>query len=104
MERSDDMLKAITGEVRAEPLNNNFSKLASEIGSVTGFITGDTILKYSDGNVVEVLEPHKKTEIEYTDGLVTKIIETKDNQILTTTFNYDENGVIQSINKEVQDI
>lgn len=103
MERSDNV-KIIVGEVRSEPLNHNFSKLASEIGSVTGFITGDTILKYSNGNVVEVLEPHKKTEIEYTDGLVTKIIETKDNQILTTTFNYDENGVIQSINKEVQDI
>jgi len=98
-------IEAIQGKVRSEPLNRNFSYLDSEIGYAAGYVGGETQLHYTGEQLESVTTPMSSITFEYDDeDRLTEVTETFAERVVTVTLNYDENGILISVDKDVMEV
>lgn len=97
-------IEAIQGKVRSEPLNRNFSYLDSEIGYAAGYVGGETQLQYTGEQLTGVITPMSTISLTYDGGQLSQVTETFSERIVTITLNYDADGVLTSVDKDVTQI
>jgi hypothetical protein len=87
-----------------ERLITEHDSVSSQLIQIVEEITlqGDTILTYdAEGNLTKEETPVGVTTYEYENGRLVKSSEEKDGKIIESTFNFDSQGNLLSINRVV---
>jgi YD repeat-containing protein len=85
-------------------LAENFGKIDAGLAQIVEEMTlqGDTTLTYdAEGNLTKEETPVGVTTYEYENGRLVKSLEEKDGKTIESTFNFDTEGNLLSINRVV---